>query len=113
MVQLYRLSGSFVRLAATRGQTEALSNNESGSAHPARSTDWGTNAVLIVDLAATLGVVVFAITYTKDNPWVFAPVLLVTLFLSLLVAGLVHQSNRARQGNPVAGYTVQVGALSD
>jgi hypothetical protein len=55
---------------------------------------WGTGVVLLVDLLATLGVVVFAALYSKFSLWVFAPVLLVTLVLSLLIAGLVVLSNR-------------------
>ena len=55
---------------------------------------WGTTWVLLADLIATLGAVAFAIIYSKDNPWVFAPVLCVTLFLSILVAILVRQSDK-------------------
>jgi len=55
---------------------------------------WGTGAVLLADLLATLGVVAFAAVYTKFSLWVFAPVLIVTLVVSLLVAGLVVLSNR-------------------
>jgi len=55
---------------------------------------WGTGAVLLADLLATLGVVVFAALYTKFSLWVFAPVLIVTLVVSLLVAGLVVLSNK-------------------
>ena len=60
----------------------------------ARSGRWGTTKVLLADLIATLGAVAFAVAYTKDNPWVFAPVLCVTLFLAILVAILVRQSDK-------------------
>jgi len=55
---------------------------------------WGTTGVLLADFLATIGAIVFVIIYTKDNPWVFTPVLLVTLFLSIIVAVLVRQSDR-------------------
>lgn len=58
--------------------------------------DRGTTAVLLVDLAATLAAVAFAAVYTHENLLVFAPVLLVTLFVSVLVAVLVRGPERDR-----------------
>ncbi len=59
-----------------------------------RGANRGTSAVLLADLLATLGAVAFAIAYSKYNPWAFAPILVVTLFLSLLIAALVSHSDR-------------------
>jgi len=59
-----------------------------------KSVNRGTRAVLLADLLATLGAVAFVILYSKYNPWTFAPVLAVTLSLSLLIAVLVYHSNR-------------------
>ena len=58
--------------------------------------DRGTSAVLLIDPLATLGAVVFAIAYSKYNPWVFAPIVMVTLLLSLVIAVLLHSSNQTR-----------------
>ncbi len=65
----------------------------------------GTRAVLLVDLAATLAAVAFAVEYTREKPIVFAPVLLVTLFLSVLVGALVHSSDRASETSVSRGIS--------
>jgi len=57
----------------------------------------GTSAVLLADLLATLGAVALAIRYSRYNPWAFAPILVVTLFLSLMIAALVRHSDRTLQ----------------
>lgn len=59
-----------------------------------KGAKWGTTAVLLADLVAALGAIAFVIVYSKYNPWTFAPVLLVTIVLAALVAGLVRQSNK-------------------
>jgi len=58
------------------------------------STRWGTTGVLLADLIATIGAIAFAIAYTRDSPWTFAPLLCVTLFLSILIAILIRQSDK-------------------
>jgi hypothetical protein len=61
-----------------------------------KQRDWGTTAVLLIDLIATLSVTAWGIAYAKADVKYFLILAAITLGLALVVALLLRLSRRSR-----------------